>query len=326
MNSILPIAALIVVGCHQGNATRVRASTSRRSSDDRNLAAENAMLRRRMDELLLETAQAAEYVLFVAHDLRGPLVNLQGFSGELRRGCATLASDLDRVELDARAKQRVRTTLDESIGDPTRFMEASLVRLEQLVDAVPVLSQTRRQDQRPRPLRTQDLVGSVVTLLRRDIEMAAATVEVGLLPDGIADVVGPRRVFSNLTGNALNTGNPAAPDGSSSTGEVCFRVVDNGLGIPVSQRARVFDMFRRLHPGLAAGNGIGLAAVRPIVEQHGGRVWVDGADGAGPVFHVALPASPPPGQVRPDADRAAGPPDGRSSLPGRGAARAIFHA
>jgi signal transduction histidine kinase len=68
-----------------------------------------------------------------------------------------------------------------------------------------------------------------------------------------------------------------------------FYVKDNGLGIPTAAMPRLFNAFQRLHGNVAAGEGIGLALVRRMVERHGGRVWAESAEGEGTTFYLSLP-------------------------------------
>jgi signal transduction histidine kinase len=69
-------------------------------------------------------------------------------------------------------------------------------------------------------------------------------------------------------------------------------VIDNGVGIPISEQKRIFDPFYRLNnhpPTEESGMGMGLAVVKELVELHNGRVWVDSNPEAGSVFQVMLP-------------------------------------
>ncbi|MBV9286093.1 MAG: hypothetical protein JO176_15835 [Acidimicrobiia bacterium] len=78
-------------------------------------------------------------------------------------------------------------------------------------------------------------------------------------------------------------------------GDVCLRVDDDGPGIPVDDRARVFERFTRLDPARVHGEsgaaGLGLALVRSVVERHHGSVVVDEAPSGGARLEVTLPAS-----------------------------------
>jgi signal transduction histidine kinase len=77
-------------------------------------------------------------------------------------------------------------------------------------------------------------------------------------------------------------------------GEITILVRDNGIGIHPRHQARVFDLFRRLHSAdQYAGEGLGLALVRKIIELHGGRIDLEssGIPGEGTTFRIHLPAA-----------------------------------
>ena len=69
-----------------------------------------------------------------------------------------------------------------------------------------------------------------------------------------------------------------------------YFVKDNGLGIAEGHRNKVFQAFQRLHPGVAPGEGIGLAIVRRIVERQRGKIWLESTVGQGSTFFVTLPS------------------------------------
>jgi signal transduction histidine kinase len=100
-----------------------------------------------------------------------------------------------------------------------------------------------------------------------------------------------RQVACNLLGNAVKF---APPRGRvtfrawRSDGEVVFLVEDNGPGIAPEFHGRIFEQFFRL-PSHAEGAGLGLPLARQLVELHGGRIWVDSAEGQGGRFYFALP-------------------------------------
>jgi len=120
------------------------------------------------------------------------------------------------------------------------------------------------------------------------------TVE-GVLPDfpGVPERMA--RVFSVLIGNALRHHGSAAGrvvvSGFATAGECTFRVRDDGPGIAPQFREAVFAPFRTLRTrDEAEGSGMGLAIARRIVEQHGGRIWVeDGAEARGACFGFTVP-------------------------------------
>lgn len=108
------------------------------------------------------------------------------------------------------------------------------------------------------------------------------------------------QLLTNLIGNALKFSRPGlAPEvrvtSQAVGGHVQVSVQDNGIGIAPEYAERVFEIFQRLHQRDSyAGNGMGLAICRRIVEHHGGRLWLESVPGQGSTFHFTLPSVPHP--------------------------------
>lgn len=103
-----------------------------------------------------------------------------------------------------------------------------------------------------------------------------------------------RQVFDNLISNALKYARSGEPPSITITSQieqnmVCFSVRDQGMGIPVHQRSRVFLPFVRLMQPDAESSGIGLAIVQRIVDLYGGRIWIEGTGGKGCTVKFTLP-------------------------------------
>jgi signal transduction histidine kinase len=118
----------------------------------------------------------------------------------------------------------------------------------------------------------------------------------------LADLSGPvgldrlqmTRVISNLLDNAIKYSPAKSRVRISLTqkgGEVILAVHDQGPGIALPDQAHIFDHFYRVDNQRRSvkGTGLGLAAVKAIVEAHGGRVWLKSSPGKGSSFFVALP-------------------------------------
>jgi signal transduction histidine kinase len=104
-----------------------------------------------------------------------------------------------------------------------------------------------------------------------------------------------RQIFDNLVSNALKfTRAGEAPmvriSGHVEGPMVAFSVEDRGIGIPSTQRSRVFQPFVRLLMSDAAGSGIGLTIIQRIVALYGGKVWIDGVDGQSCTVQFTVPS------------------------------------
>lgn len=258
----------------------------------------NRQLSQRTDELARKNEEVEAFVYIVSHDLRGPLVNLQGFSHELERSCQTLAGSLRAVALPPATNAEVRAILEKEVPDALRFILASSSKFERLINALLQLSRSGRQEYRHESLDMAALVATTLDSVRVDVEKSGCEVALAELPPARGDATAVGQVLSNLILNALRYLQPGRPGRIAIGGETAGRfnrywVRDNGVGIPESAKKKMFQVFQRFHPKLAAGDGMGLATVKRIVERHGGRVWADSEEGVGTTFLFVLPADAP---------------------------------
>jgi two-component system, chemotaxis family, sensor kinase Cph1 len=136
----------------------------------------------------------------------------------------------------------------------------------------------------------------VVRNLQAAIQESGAVVTCGPLPTVMAHAFQLRQVFQNLIGNAIkfHDGQPPAIQISAEPkdGEWLFSVTDNGISIAPENAQKIFAIFQRLHTREEyPGNGIGLAICKKIIEQHGGRIWVEPRATEGAVFKFTWPSS-----------------------------------
>lgn len=238
------------------------------------------------------------FVYSVSHDLRSPLVNLQGFSQELARMCEELRRIVRTSEVPGAVRQRLAALIDRDAGESIQFIQTAVRRLATIIDALLRLSREGRVVYDWQQVEVRTVVERVVQALGNTIAQKDARVVIGDLPPVWGDPTAIEQIFANLVGNAVNYLDPARPGivevgcrQAAGVGEEhTYYVKDNGLGIAAEHLAKIFLAFQRLHPTAAPGEGIGLPLVRRMVERHGGRIWVESAVGEGSTFFVTLPA------------------------------------
>ena len=212
-------------------------------------------------------AELRGYADMVAHDLREPIT-----------GIAHLVALLER-----RAGEPPP-------ADLLRLLRESTERARELIDGV--LLYARAGELRRERVALGQVVAEVAEDLRPGLEAAGVTLEVGELPEVDCDPRQLRRVFQNLVRNAVKFRGDASPrvevTALPDREEWVVTVRDNGVGVDPEHASRIFGMFARLN-GEAEGSGIGLAICRRVIEAHGGRIWVEPADGGGSAFRFTLP-------------------------------------
>jgi signal transduction histidine kinase len=107
------------------------------------------------------------------------------------------------------------------------------------------------------------------------------------------------QVLVNLLTNACDASAPGGAvlvDATREPDAVLLRVIDAGRGVPAELKERVFEPFFTTKPP-DEGTGLGLSVVYGIVEEHGGRVWIESEPGCGTTVLVRLPIAPEPGET-----------------------------
>jgi signal transduction histidine kinase len=248
------------------------------------------------ESLQYKTREVETFVYSVSHDLRSPLVNLQGFSRELERSCADLRHAFGQTVLPLDLRHRF-DEVDRDMMESVRYIQTAVLRSGNIIDALLRLSRAGRVEYRWQQVDMTLVVRRVVDAMRSSLEQKGALVTAGELPPCWGDPTALEQVFGNLLSNAVNYLDPARPGrieigGESGPGSaVTYWVRDNGLGIPESYRDKLFVAFQRLHGDVAPGEGIGLALVRRVIERHGGKIRVDSKEAVGTNFILTLPAT-----------------------------------
>ncbi len=246
---------------------------------------EDITARKEAEESLLTYASQLErhnaeldaFAHTVAHDLKGPLGALVGFS-ELLVDAPTM-DEKERASLLAQINQ---------IG----------WQMNRIVDALLLLSATHRKKVDITPLDMGSIVATVKERLAPMIEeYDAILAEPEEWPTALGFAPWVEEVWVNYLSNALKYGGrpPRVELGAERTGrgQVRFWVRDNGIGLSEEEQARLFAPFTRLRQVSVEGHGLGLSIVRRLVERLGGSVGVESTVGKGSVFSFTLPEAPP---------------------------------
>lgn len=217
-----------------------------------------------------------QFAYVASHDLKAPL-----------RGIANLAQWIEEDLGDG---------VPDGVAEQLRLLRGRVGRMEALIDGILLYSRAGRTAV------TQEAV-DVAELLRETVELLAppAGVEVAIelpQPRLTTDRVALQQVFMNLIGNAIKHAAPHATPARVSVScrdaglHWAFAVRDNGPGIAPAYHERIWGLFQTLQArDQVEGTGIGLSIVRKAVEAHGGRTWLESAEGQGATFFFSWPKS-----------------------------------
>ena len=234
---------------------------------------------REVDALRAEQRQLQAELASIAHDLRAPLVTANSYFELLAEEAfgRLPAEAREAAERGKAASERARTLAESTLRRSLRRASGEAGAHGTSVDL-------------------NGLLAEVVTGLRADLAESDAEIEIRDLPAAAADRDALYRVFSNLIENALKY---APPDrrprilvSGYREGEFAtIAVRDWGIGIARREQERVFGLYERAGDATAPGSGIGLATVRRLVREQGGRVWIDPLITDGTCVRLSLPAT-----------------------------------
>jgi signal transduction histidine kinase len=234
-------------------------------------------LRRANEMLQRVNTDLEQFAYAAAHDLREPL-----------RTIALYTQLLQKLH-----PEKLGPAADTALT----YIVQNAVRMETLLGDLLTFAQTIEpyDPSGCAPVNPNVIADEVLSSIAGAIDEAGARVTVSKeLPTISVRAGHVQQLFQNLLSNAIKYRSPDRIAEVSITGrdddsEAVFCVWDNGIGIRPEYQDRIFGIFKRLHNRQIQGNGIGLALCKKIVEQYGGRIWVESEIDAGAKFYFSIP-------------------------------------
>ena len=284
--AVFVFITFLILSIHQFVNRSVRARNRKLSEINealnRNVAARVSVEKERrqlIESLKDKNRELEQFTYTVSHDLKSPLSNIRGVLKFVKE-------DADAGEL-------------ELIQENVAAIDDTARRMERLLDDLLDLSRAGIAIKEREEASLNELVRDTLSMVAGSIE--ARRVSVAVAPDLPRVFVDPLRfpqVLQNLVANAVKfMGEQPHPEiaiGSlEKSGEEVIFIRDNGVGIEMDAKDRIFELFETSGGG-TGGAGIGLAIVKRIVELHGGRIWVESEGrGHGSTFYFTVPSGTP---------------------------------
>jgi len=267
-----------IIRDEQGKALRMIGATqdiTDRKMYERSLVKLNADLEKYSKNLAASNADLEQFAYVASHDLQEPLRMVSSFM--------TLLEKNYNDKIDDKGKQYIHFAVD------------GAKRMKQIIMDLLEFSRVGHFNHQKENVNLKDVLDEILLLNTKLINDKYAAVQIDDLPEVVSHRTPLRQIFQNLIGNALKYSKPdVAPKIKVAciavTDEYRFEISDNGIGIAAENYNKVFILFQRLYTsGEYPGTGIGLSVCKKIVENLGGRIWVESEEGKGSSFYFTLP-------------------------------------
>jgi signal transduction histidine kinase len=240
----------------------------------------NEELRKANDELHSLDEMKSNFLATMSHELKTPLISILGF-GEL-------VGDEVLGPLNKEQKRAMRVVNSNS-GQLKRLIE-SLLFMSSL--------EAKNYEYEYSRLRLPQIAGKALSIISMENTDKNLIVE-NTIPDSLPFISGDQNylseVFIHLIDNAFKftpSGGRISLSGRHEDGKIHITIEDTGIGIPETKIMKTFDSFYQLDGSLArryGGAGIGLNICKRVTEDHGGKLWLESAEGVGTKVHVIFP-------------------------------------
>jgi signal transduction histidine kinase len=232
-------------------------------------------LAKKVGELARSNADLEQFAYVASHDLQEPLRMVTAYTQLLA--------------------ERYRGKLDDNADKFIGYASEGAQRMQVLIQDLLAFSRVNRNGYKSSSVDCAAVMPEVLQTLDTAIQESGAVVNHQDLPTVWADRTQVAQIFQNLIGNAIKfrgTEPPVVTVQVEKSGEQWqFSVRDNGIGIAPEYAESIFVVFQRLHARTEyAGNGIGLAICKKIIEHNGGKIWVESQPGSGSTFKFTVPS------------------------------------
>jgi signal transduction histidine kinase len=229
----------------------------------------------RTAELESVNKELQAFAYSVAHDLRAPLRSIDGFTKILLEEYGPA--------FDAEGRRLLGVIRD------------SNVKMDTLISNLLDLTKAGQSEITMSPLDMRTLAMESFHACADPAILEGFELDMGMLPEAVADRSMMERVWLNLFSNAVKYSMRSPMPkievrGFVEDGRIVYSIRDHGTGFDQKYVGKLFGVFQRLHgESEFPGSGIGLSIVKKIIERHGGSIWAKGEVGDGATFSFSLP-------------------------------------
>jgi len=251
-------------------------------------------LERKVVELGRKNLELEQLLYVTTHDLRTPLVTIEGFGKELSYSVEKLGSILAGKNSSHDYEEYTKAIIEKEIPESIGYIVSSTSKMRSLLTGLLNLSRLGQVLIQNKAIDMNSLLGRLSIMFSARAREAGINIEISDLPSCTGDESQLTQLFSNLIDNALNYIDPDRPGIIKITGrqekhQSIYCIEDNGIGIAPEYHEKIFELFHQLNP-TSNRIGIGLSLVKKILDIQQGDIRLESEPGKGSKFFISLPA------------------------------------
>ena len=235
----------------------------------------NEKLKKQAEDLAFSNRELEQFAFVASHDLQEPLRMVTNFLSQLEK--------------------KYKDQLDEKAAMYIHYAVDGAKRMRQIILDILAFSRIGKSNENMEYIDLNQIVNVVILFQNQTINEKNAIIKIDKLPIIYNHITPIKQIFQNLISNALKYAKADEYPRIEITVEEFsndwqFSIKDNGIGISAEYFDKIFEIFQRLHVrDEYSGTGIGLSIVKKILENIGGKIWVESKEGEGSTFTFLIP-------------------------------------
>jgi PAS domain S-box-containing protein len=246
-------------------------------------------LEKKNEELIEINGDLEDFTYIVTHDIRSPLINIQGFSEEI-------SAAAEKLKTLAASNPEIQEILDKDIIESVQYINRAVKSLDGMTNSILEFSRKGKVDIRMEPINTRKIIEDILHRYSHQIRKKNIQIKLGTLPNVVSDYLSFKEVFSNIIDNAVKYIS-ASDDGIieikgkyyPAKNHTQFSVKDNGSGIMDEAKSKVFQIMRRATlDKTVPGHGMGMPYAKAVLKKLKGKIWFNSTQDQGTTFYFTI--------------------------------------
>lgn len=251
-------------------------------------------IQQKQEELNSKNKELENFIYVTSHDLRSPLVNIQGFSQRMTNQTIELDNLIRDCEFNIEKKINIEKIMRDDIPKSLSFITSNVYKMDALIKGLLQISRTGRMALVVQQIDMNQLLKTIVANYSFQLTELKADVSIKNLTNCYGDENLLNQLFSNLIGNAIKYRDPNRKlvieiSSHKHFKKVIYNVKDTGIGISSKNIEKIWNVFYRVNTSTPEpGDGLGLSLAKTIAEKNKGKIWAESEEGKGSTFYVEL--------------------------------------